>query len=242
MLTPTITLRSCSWQTNGPPLSFWGKSEENDTSERKHQQNCFLQASAGATLTSHTPSPVLPPAQIRLSPASPLICEHMSLLTIGMVTAFRVSSYPVSEHRDVWGGVRRSQAALNHGWNRWVGERRHYFWFPPIRTWCSRCPQWCGSLLLGGEWWRHLRTRGRGCITYKKTIRVRGNRPDGANRLSHVHQESRALKALKQPASRYVCWSYLLNQFQHDQVGSFRAADEAGNVESRVERRFVQVA
>lgn len=34
----------------------------------------------------------------------------------------------------------------------------------------------------------------------------------------------------------------LLNQFQHDQVGSFRAADEAGNAQPRVEPGFVKVA
>lgn len=39
--------------------------------------------------------------------------------------------------------------------------------------------------------------------------------------------------------ARQCCRAYLPNQFQHDQVGSFRAADEAGDVESRVARGFV---
>lgn len=132
-------------------------------------------------LTSHTPSPLLPPAHILLSPASPLICKHISLLTIGIVTAFRVSSYPVSKHRDVKGGVKLYMAARNPGLNRLVGERKQYFWFPPIHTWCSWCPRWCGSLLLGDEWWRRLRTRGRGYIRHKKAIRVKINWPDGAS-------------------------------------------------------------
>lgn len=97
------TLCPCSWQTKGPPLSFCsGRGWEQTIREISQQKNwtalkmhsfCFV----ATTLTSHTPSPLLPPAHILLGPASPLICEHMSLWTIGMVTAFSVSSYPVSE-------------------------------------------------------------------------------------------------------------------------------------------------
>lgn len=48
-----------------------------------------------------------------------------------------------------------------------MGEGRQYFWFPPIRTWCSWRPLACGSLLLAGGSLRHLQTQGQ---DYSKKI------------------------------------------------------------------------
>lgn len=75
----------------GTAVVFLGEERREGHLRETHQHQPGW-PSARLALTSHTPSPLLPPAHIRLSPASPLICEHMSLLTIGMVTAFRVSS------------------------------------------------------------------------------------------------------------------------------------------------------
>lgn len=41
-----------------------------------------------------------------------------------------------------------------------MGESRQYFWFPPIRTWCSWCLRGCDTLLLEDGWWMHLRPQG----------------------------------------------------------------------------------
>lgn len=98
MLTPITTLCPCSWQTSGPPLSFCSGVENKLLVRRSRPEKkaCFPLPVCADGLTSHTPSPLLPPAQILLWPASPLICEHMSLLTIGMTTALSDSSCPVS--------------------------------------------------------------------------------------------------------------------------------------------------
>lgn len=50
-----------------------------------------------------------------------------------------------------------------------TGEGRQYFWFPPIRTWCSWCPLACGSLLSGDGSLRHLQTQGQGYGRKNKT-------------------------------------------------------------------------
>lgn len=80
-------------------LSVW-KMQRRTMNEQTIKHPFYRKTNWLVILTSHTPSPLLPPAHILLSPASPLICEHMSLLTIGMTTVLSASSCPVSERRE----------------------------------------------------------------------------------------------------------------------------------------------
>lgn len=204
-----------------------------------------------ARFTSHTPSFLLPPAQILVLVMwrYPLcISLHLSLLTIGRSTTFSTSSCPVPGkvsvfHMKSWdvddfSTTERSSLEPVKKGSMETGRERRYLWFLPSHTFYIAFPQgWssrlqaagrCGRCLRGGQACSHMMKRGNTLINLYP-------RKDGERMMEEItntvcqwfsdtHLERR-IRAKLEPSGPHITWAMLISCLLKESGESFQISE-----------------